>query len=211
MAHPDDAEVWAGGTIRKAIRNGGEGHLAVLTYGPDETRGLEALEGARRLGCGIDLFGHRDMNLRDTSKAADSIVDVMANFSPQAIVVHNPDDTHPDHEASFLIARRALIRWYAGPRRPEVIPSIFACNSYRGLGLRGPLELDTFVDITSVWEEKLHALLAHESQQPQRWIPRLETAIRALGVRAGVDMAEGFRRLVMFNEPGAVRHLDSDL
>ncbi|MBW2145614.1 MAG: PIG-L family deacetylase [Deltaproteobacteria bacterium] len=211
MAHPDDAEVWAGGTIRKALRNGGEGHVAVLTYGPDETRGKEAQEGAKRLGCGIDLFGYRDKNLRDTGEAADALVELMAGLSPRVIIVHNPDDTHPDHEASFLIARRALIHWYDSPRRPEVIPSIFACNSYRGLGLRGPLELDTFVDITSVWEDKIQALLAHRSQQPQRWIQRLELFCRAMGARTGIEMAEGFRRLVMFNETGAVRHLDPEL
>jgi LmbE family N-acetylglucosaminyl deacetylase len=125
------------------------------------------------------------------------------------VLAHNPDDTHPDHEASFLIARRALIRWYAGRRRPAAIPSVFACNSYRGMGLRGPLELDTFVDITSVWDDKVHALTAHQSQQPQRWIDRLEFNCRAVGARAGLELAEGFRRLVMFNEPGTVPNLDA--
>jgi len=211
MAHPDDAEVWAGGTIRKVIRNGGKGHLAVMTYGPGEGRGKEAQEGARRLDCGIHLLGLPDMNVRETIESADALVDIMAEFSPQAVVVHNPDDTHPDHEASFLIARRALIRWYTSPRRPAVIPSVFASNTYRGMGLRGPVELDTWVDITPVWEDKVKALLAHQSQQPQRWIPRLEQNCRSLGARAGLEMAEGFRRLIMFNETGAVRQLDPDL
>jgi len=208
MAHPDDAEVWAGGTIRKAIRHGGEGPVAVMTYGPDETRGMEAQEGARRLGCGIHLLGYPDTDLRDTTEAADALVEIMAKFLPNAVIVHNPEDTHPDHEACFLIARRALIRWYPSHRRPAVIPSIFACNTYRGMGLRGFVELDTLVDISEVWEDKVQALLAHQSQQPRRWIPRLEQFCRALGARTGLEMAEGFRRLVMFNETGTVRHLD---
>jgi LmbE family N-acetylglucosaminyl deacetylase len=127
------------------------------------------------------------------------------------VIVHNPDDSHPDHEASFLVARRALIRWYAGDHRPPQIPSVFAANTYRGMGLRGPLYLDTFVDISSTWDRKVHALAAHASQNPGLWIPRQRSFLESLGARAGYPVAEGFRRLVLFSEPGAVPHLDPTL
>lgn len=211
MAHPDDAEVWAGGTLAKFVRAGHQAHIAVLTYRAEDPRGQEAQEGARRLGCSVDLLGFQDTGVRDTDEAAERLLRILEREVPQLMVVHNPDDTHPDHEGSFLVARRALIKWYAGKNRPRVVPSVFAAYTYRGMGLRGPVELDTFVDITQTWEKKLHALLAHGSQGPERWIPRQKVMLQNLGTRAGCELAEGFRRLVLFSEPGAFPHLDPDL
>ena len=211
MAHPDDAEVWAGGTLAKFVRMGHQGQIVVMTYSEDSERGLEAREGAQRLGCGIHLMGYEDTRLRDTEDAAESLLQILVNKEPQIIVVHNPDDSHPDHEAAFLIARRALIKWYSGKNRPKRIPSVFASYTYRGMGLRGPVEVDTFVDITQDWERKVHALLAHRSQDPERWIPRQRAMLESLGARAGYELAEGFRRLVLFSEPGWAPHLDPAL
>ncbi len=208
MSHPDDAEVWAGGTLAKHLAHGHETHIVVMTYKARGIRGREAREGARRLGCTIDLMGYGDTRLRDTDEAADRVCELLVREVPQVVILHNPDDTHPDHEASFLVARRALIRWYSGRHRPPQIPSVFAAGTYRGMGLRGPVHLDTFVDISSVWEEKVQALLAHRSQRPEQWIPNLKVASQYLGARSGSPVAEGFRRLVLFSEPGLPSHLD---
>lgn len=211
MAHPDDAEVWAGGTLAKFVRMGHEGHIVVMTYSEDSERGLEAKEGAKRLGCFVHLMGYEDTKLRDTDEAAEKVKEILEAREPQVLIVHNPDDSHPDHEAAFLVARRALIKWYSGRKRPEKIPSVFASYTYRGIGLRGPVEVDTFVDITEDWDKKAHALLAHRSQVPERWIPRQKAMLQALGARAGYELAEGFRRLVLFSEPGCAPHLDPSL
>ncbi len=211
MAHPDDAEVWAGGTLAKFFQMGHEAHIVVMTYDVHHLRGKEALEGARRLGCSIDLMGLPDTSVRDADQHAHRLVEILERQVPQVLILHNPDDTHPDHEASFLVARRALIRWYAGERRPGSIPSVFVANTYRGMGLRGPVELDTFVEISEVWDRKAHALLAHQSQNPESWLPRQRAMLEVLGARAGCRMAEGFRRLVLFSEPGSLPHLDPAL
>ncbi len=211
MAHPDDAEVWAGGTLAKFTHMGHQAHIVVMTYEPHHLRGREAMEGARRLGCSVDLLGLPDTGVRDTDEPANRLVEILGSQVPQILILHNPDDTHPDHEASFLVARRALIRWYAGGSRPGIIPSIFAANTYRGMGLRGPVELDTFVDISDVWDKKAHALMAHRSQSPEAWIPRQKAMLEVLGARFGYRMAEGFRRLVLFSEPGSLPHLDPSL
>jgi LmbE family N-acetylglucosaminyl deacetylase len=211
MAHPDDAEVWAGGTLAKFVDRGHRAHIAVMTYGPHDPRGVEALAGAARLGATVDLLGLRDTAVRDTDEAADRLMAVLEREIPRIVIVHNPDDSHPDHEASFLVARRALIRWYAGPHRPPAIPSVYAAGTYRGMGLRGPVELDTFVDVSQQWDRKAHALLAHASQGPERWLPRQKVALQAMGARAGCELAEGFRRLVLFSEPGSLPHLDPAL
>ena len=211
MSHPDDAEVWAGGTLAKYVGRGHSAHIVVMTYGDGDRRGSEAREGARRLGCTLELFGHKDAYLRDTDSAADQILGVLIRENPQVLIVHNPDDTHPDHEASFRIASRALILWYVSPHRPSVIPSVFAANSYQGMGKSGPLALDTYVNITTTWDKKAHAMEAHGSQVPENWIGAYRRAAEVLGAGLGWGMAEGFRRLVLFNEPGAIPHLDPAL
>ena len=211
MSHPDDAEVWAGGTLAKWVTCGHSAHVAVMTYREADVRGAETREGARRLGCTSELLGHRDAFLRDTDPAADQVLEVLITENPQVLIVHNPDDTHPDHEASFRIASRALIRWYVSPHRPAIIPSVFAANSYQGMGKSGPLALDTFVDITTTWDKKVHAMDAHASQNPGSWIGDFRRIAEVLGTRSGCGLAEGFRRLVLFNEPGAIPHLDPGL
>lgn len=208
MSHPDDAEVWAGGTLAKYVTYGHNAHIVVMTYGEEDDRGAEAQEGARRLGCTLELLGYKDAFLRETDSASDQVLEVLIRETPQVLLFHNPDDTHPDHEASFRIASRALIRWYVSPHRPSLIPSVFAVNSYRGMGKSGPLLLDTFVDITNTWDKKAHAMAAHMSQAPESWIDAYRRVAEVLGARSGWDMAEGFRRLVLFNEPGEIPHLD---
>jgi len=210
MAHPDDAEVWAGGTLAKYTSQGHEAHILVFTYNEQHIRGQEAKAGAEKLGCGLRMFGYRDTALQETEEATERVLEELERISPHALIVHNPEDTHPDHEAAFRIARRALIRWYAGHGRPNEIPSVFAASSYLGMGIHGPLPLDTFVDISSVWERKVEALKAHRSQGAHQWIARLRHAAELLGAAAGCPLAEGFRRLILFGETGCLRILDPE-
>ena len=181
MSHPDDAECWAGGTLAKYVACGHSVHIVVMTYGEEDVRGAEALEGARRMGCALELLGHKDAFLRDTDSAADQVLEVLFRENPQVLIIHNPDDTHPDHEASFRIASRAVIRWYVSSHRPSLIPSVFAANSYQGMGKSGPLALDTFVDITATWDKKAHAMEAHMSQAPGELDWCLSPCCRSLG------------------------------
>jgi LmbE family N-acetylglucosaminyl deacetylase len=81
-------------------------------------------------------------------------------------------------------------------------------NSYQGMGKSGPLALDTFVDITTTWDKKAHAMGAHGSQNPESWIGEFRRIAEVLGAGSGCALAEGFRRLVLFNEPGTIPHLD---
>jgi hypothetical protein len=52
---------------------------------------------------------------------------------------------------------------------------------------------------------------AHVSQNPEGWIGAYRRAAEDLGAKQGWGMAEGFRRLVLFNEPGEIPHLDPTL
>ena len=61
LAHPDDAEILAGGTLYRHWQRGDSLVICSLTYTPDSLRGQEGAEGARRLGADFTCFGLPDM------------------------------------------------------------------------------------------------------------------------------------------------------
>ena len=67
MAHPDDAEIWAGGTIRKHIERGDEALIIYMTALEDSVRGEEAKRGAAILGAEVSFVGLLDGQVRDLS------------------------------------------------------------------------------------------------------------------------------------------------
>ena len=50
MAHPDDAELWAGGTIARHIHEGGTATIAALKHDPMLVTRLRRLRSARQRG-----------------------------------------------------------------------------------------------------------------------------------------------------------------
>ena len=60
VAHPDDAEIWCGETLTLHAKRGDAVRVCTLTYSEDSTRGKEALEGAKRMGCEVELLGFKN-------------------------------------------------------------------------------------------------------------------------------------------------------
>jgi len=207
MAHPDDAEVWAGGAILNHRERGDEVLLAVLTYREGDPRGHEAQRGAELLGAEVRLFGAPDRHLRATPELVEAVAATLATFRPTLVLTHWPDDSHPDHSAASEVARRAIV---ATPRLSRSLHGLFACDTYYSLGLHGPFVPDLFVDISTVWERKLAAIRAHTSQSPEEYVALIERQCRQHGARAGTRYAEAFRRLPLYGRLGrASRWLDS--
>jgi LmbE family N-acetylglucosaminyl deacetylase len=50
MAHPDDAEIWCGGTLILHAEKGDAVRVCTLSYLRESTRGQEAQQGAKRQG-----------------------------------------------------------------------------------------------------------------------------------------------------------------
>ena len=57
LAHPDDAEILAGGTLYKHRQRGDSVEICSVTYTPDSMRGQEGAVGAQRLGADFTCLG----------------------------------------------------------------------------------------------------------------------------------------------------------
>lgn len=209
MAHPDDAEIWCGGSIIRHTRSGDRVRVLVMTYFPDSQRGMEAQRGAELMGCEVELLGLSDTRVRPDEAVIDRLVDELVAFKPDLFITHWFDDVHPDHEATFQLARTAFFRRIT--REPLINPASFPlfllCDSYRSLGLRGPFQPNHLVDVSKSWGDKLESIRAHKSQPVEFFSALVEKQCRDHGRQRGLEYAEGFILLDLF---GLNRGLNSE-
>lgn len=222
-AHPEDLEIHAGGTIARLVAAGVPVSYVLCTSGnrgttdPTETMGeigvcreAEQRAAAEILGLtDITFLRHDDGDLQYIAhELRAEIVRLIRQKHPCSIITHDPfpgNGSHdscaiyPDHltvgmitfEAAFVAAPNPLfypehLAEGLQPHKPDALYFIMSQQP------------DTFVEITRVWEVKMEAVRMHESQG--RHLPGVEPFFRhiaeQLGARAGVPMAEGFRRLL---------------
>lgn len=171
FAHPDDAELLAGGTLAKAVD---QGHTVAAvdltrgelgTKGTPEIRAAEAADAARILGMAsresLDLG---DGHLDNTDAMRRVVVEAIRRHRPRVVVTHYPVGRHPDHRRASELVRDAcflagLTNYPAdGAKfRPEKV--IFAM-AYR----EDPVQPSFVVDTSAQFERKLQAMGAFKSQ-----------------------------------------------
>ena len=202
LAHPDDAEILAGGTLYKHRQRGDSVEICSLTHTPDSLRAQEGAEGARRLGADFTCFGLPDMGVaRYTPDDVDRLARHLLATPPDIILAHWMDDAHPDHAASVRLVVDALLRYAVAHGLDDVdasrraFPQVWSCDTYGGLGSHGSFEVEWYIDVSTVWEHKVHALMAHQSQHPDHWLDLIQRHNAFYGARCNRRYAEGFRRL----------------
>jgi len=223
-AHPDDVEISCGGTLALAARQKipvgildlTQGELS--TNGTVEERAAEAAEAAEILGAATRAnAGLPDgaVHAMDPEQVR-SVVRVLRALRPALLLTHAPVDRHPDHvEASRLVDRA----WYlAGLRQydPGHGEPHRAEGRYHFVS-RITLAPTFVMDITSSWEEKRRAILAHRTQvgrgekssatplNDPSFLDRIEARARHFGSQVGVTYGEPFRA----TEPLGFRGLDA--
>jgi bacillithiol biosynthesis deacetylase BshB1 len=167
-AHPDDVELFAGGTLLKAAAAGRRTGIVDLTRGELGSRGTariraaEAREAARRLRLAVrENLGLTDGDVRPTAEARAKIVHVLRKYRPRVVLTHYWEDRHPDHvAASRLVSEAAhhagLARIRGGERfRPNAV-------LYFKLPVHRPPSF--VVDVSEVAAERSAAIAAYRSQ-----------------------------------------------
>jgi bacillithiol biosynthesis deacetylase BshB1 len=168
-AHPDDAEVHAGGLLALAARRGLKGAILDLTRGDlgtrgtPETRRLEAMEAARILGVQRMLLTLPDARFGEDLASRDAILQQIRSLRPLVLVLPHPDDQHPDHRRAFRLGREAA--YYAGLRNypAEGQPWRPSAVAWVG-GVNPPVPPDLVVDVSEVWGTRMAAFDAFGSQ-----------------------------------------------
>jgi LmbE family N-acetylglucosaminyl deacetylase len=215
MAHPDDPEFFAGGTLASWAARGAEVYVLILTDGskgsddpamtPDALAAIRQQE--QRAACAAegveDVFflGYTDGALVPTSPQVQrDVVRVIRQLRPDAILTLDPslvftDDgriTHSDHRAAGQIAVD-VAKIAAGNRFyfPELLAQGLEPHQVREIYITSPTSQPNFeVDITDCLDKKIAALGAHRSQIKD--MDRLEKRFRSASIRA----ADGTERWV---------------
>lgn len=168
-AHPDDVELFCGGTISCLVRQEYAVGIADLTAGELSTRGttkrrLEETEAARQaLAVPIRInVGLKDGELDASKDNIKKVVETLRLQRPRWLLCPWKSDRHPDHEDTYHLIRKAafqagLVRYPAAgePFRPEGI--LF----YPCLWVATP---SFIVDISKDMERKYRAIHCYQSQ-----------------------------------------------
>ena len=219
-AHPDDADFGAGGTAALLAQSGWEVRYLVVTDGskgsddpaftPEalvETRAEEQRLGALHLGVQqVGFLGFTDGELVASRTLLGAITREIREFRPFAVYTHDPEPViiaesfvnHSDHRATGLATVDAV---YPTARDrlnfPEHLTAGLSPHKVRELYLWGSNAPTFDVDISTVLERKIEALLLHASQFGKD----SEAFLRATHERWSDPQGhalERFRRIVLF-------------
>ena len=189
MAHPDDAELWAGGTLAGYTREGCDVTIAVRRS--DDVRNAEALAGAAVLDAHLRLF--------------DDVDDLLVRLRPELVITHALRDIHPDHRAVAEAVLAALPDAVIATGHPQ---RVYTCGTYNDLTLDGPIRPHTVIDVSATFATKMRALHQHRSQPiVEHFAPMAETLGRSWGARIGVQYAENFVPVPVLGRIPASSHL----
>jgi len=222
-AHPDDAEILAGGALALLAQAGHKVTIVSMTagdcgtteHGPDEISAIrqrEAAAAANLIGAGYLCAGFRDLAIFNDDPSRRRVTELLRRATPDIVITASPADYHCDHEATSILVRDACFaastpNYQTGQPHPAAalpaIPHLYFADSVGGVSRLGTvIEPDFFVDVTSAFALKREMLAMHASQRA--WLQRqhgigdyletMETWTRDRGVLAGLDYAEGFRR-----------------
>jgi 4-oxalomesaconate hydratase len=221
-AHSADFVWRAGGAIAKAVEAGGTAEVIALSYGErgesgelwkeegqtvenvKRVRHGEAEAAAAALGAPFRCLDLGDYPLEIDADALAQIADVIREFAPDVLVTHTDTDPfNPDHPVAHAAVDRAR-----GLAAGAGVSSAFTTIRPPALFLFEPHQPElcnfmptTFVDITSVIEQKREAM-GHMKAQAylqtyygQRAEQRAHHARRAAGA-PDVRFAEAFQRVI---------------
>ncbi len=183
VPHPDDAEIYAGGTLAKMAQEGSRVIIAVTTDGVKGTFELEGSElisarhremvaSARLLGAQEPIFlGYTDFELDQLAPGVlrERYIFLIRKHRPDVLITEDPfwlGEPHPDHRAVALAAMEAV--QYA--RLPRIYPQHLAEGlephtvTEKYYYSEDPSRFNKIVDIRATFDTKVTAVAAHHSQ-----------------------------------------------
>jgi LmbE family N-acetylglucosaminyl deacetylase len=186
MAHPDDVDFSAAGTVATWTDAGIEVAYLMVTDGdaggfddemPREEiaplRRTEQRAAAKCVGVtDVRFLGYPDGRVEATLDLRRDIARVIRQVRPDRVVIPSPErnyqrlaPSHPDHRA---VGSAALDAVYPDSRNPYAFPELRAEGheawTAREVWITGGGAGDHFVDVTEVFDRKLAALRSHVSQ-----------------------------------------------
>jgi LmbE family N-acetylglucosaminyl deacetylase len=183
-AHPDDCDIKGGGTAALfaemghqvkfiSVTNGDAGHMEQGGGVLAKRRTEEAKEAGRRLGITYEVLDHHDGELLATLPIRLEIIRKIREWNADVVISHRSNDYHPDHRYTAILVQDAA--YMVGV--PNIAPDTPALSKnpvflyfQDNFQKPYPFRSDIAIDITSVFNKKIYAMDAHESQFYE-WLP----------------------------------------
>jgi LmbE family N-acetylglucosaminyl deacetylase len=194
VAHPDDAEFGAAGTVAKWVQEGWDAYYVICTDaaggGPDEatevgpearrqvteTRKREQRAAGAVLGLKDVIFlDYPDGQLQPSIELRRDIVRLLRQYRPKRLVCQSPERTwepmmfvgryHPDHLAAGEAVIKAVYPASQNPWDfPELMQEGLLPHKVNEIYIMGAPHVNYFVDISATIDKKIEALMCHKSQ-----------------------------------------------
>jgi LmbE family N-acetylglucosaminyl deacetylase len=183
-AHPDDCDMDAGGTAALfasmgyavkfvAVTNGDAGHQADKGVSLAKRRFAEAQEAGKRFGVTYDVLDNHDGELLPTLEVRLQVIKKIREWNADVVIAPRPNDYHPDHRYTGVLVQDAAYMVAVpnvAPETPALKKNPVFLYSQDFFKRPNPFRPDIAVDITKVFDQKVHALDAHTSQVYE-WLP----------------------------------------
>lgn len=221
-AHPDDAEILAGGTLALLAQRGHSITIVTMTPGdcgsselpPDEiaeVRRGEARAAASVIGANYLCAELRDLAVFNDDRSRRRVTALLRRIRPDLILTASPVDYMCDHEAASILVRDACFGapapnystgdFESGPPL-AAIPHLYFMDAIGGSDRDGrPILADFYVNVNATLAIKRTMLGKHDSQRAwlrkhhgmDNYLETMEEWTGECGRRAGVEFGEGFR------------------
>lgn len=178
-AHPDDCEIKAGGAAALwasqgyhvkfvSLTNGDIGHWKMAGGPLAQRRIAEVRKAAALLGIeATEVLDIHDGELMPTLENRRTVVRLIREWKADIVLMHRPNDYHPDHRYTGLLVQDAafmVIAPFFCPDVPHLEKNPVFLYLSDNFTKPAALTPDLVVPIDDVMDKKLSALLALESQ-----------------------------------------------
>jgi len=196
MAHPDDAEIWCGGTLVKILSTGAPVRLWIITGTGQRAAEANALTDIYN-NLTISLMGVSEFHIRPEGEAVKKIAQSINELRPRLAITHHHGDSHPDHRACFELVSGAC---FAAERR-NLPDTLYMTNSY--FQAHRQFAPNTYIDITEEADLKYANIRLHRTQDTDHWVHMAKQMDKLNGAKCGVEFAEAFELLDLYVMPRA--------
>jgi len=217
IAHPDDAEFGAAGSIAAWTAEGKTVVYVVCTGGGKGTsdrnvspadleriRQQEQRAAASVLGVSEVVFlGMEDQGLEETREFRETLVRLIRRYRPEKVISSDPYRRylwHRDHRIVGQVVMDALFPYARDHLAyPDLLEEGLEPHKVKEALFFGTDEVNHWIDISDTFEIKLEALICHATQIRELRVDNLESWLRArcrrLAEGSDFTLAEAFHRV----------------
>lgn len=210
-AHPDDAELCAGGTIKKLSKAGKKTGIIDLTRGELGTRGSvierasESENASKILGLSArENLSIQDGNIENTPENRLKVISAIRKYRPEIIFFPHYHDRHPDHyhthhlikDAAFYSGLAKIVTPGLKPHRPK--RNFYYMQTYT-------FEPNIIIDISDTFTHKMKAVACYSTQfynpdskgpktfiSDKKFIEYITARLKFYGFQIGAEYGEPF-------------------